>query len=207
MKNLDLFDFIDKSDFYKSHDMASNVSKPRVFQSIELFAGAGGLALGLEMAGFNAILLNEQDKYACQTLRKNRPNWHILEKDISCVDFTEFKGKIDFLSGGFPCQAFSYAGKGEGFNDIRGTMFFEFARAISEIQPKVILGENVKGLLTHDNKRTITTIKQTLQELGYVLIEPKILNAVNFRVPQKRERIFIIGIRQDLAECAKFVWP
>ncbi|MDO4697151.1 MAG: DNA (cytosine-5-)-methyltransferase [Pasteurellaceae bacterium] len=181
------------------------ISQP--FSSIELFAGAGGLALGLEKAGFNAILLNEWDKYACNTLRTNRPNWNVVEGDVCEIDFTRYKGKIDLLSGGFPCQAFSYAGKGEGFNDIRGTMFFQFARAIKETQPKVILGENVKGLVNHDKGRTLATIKQTLKDLGYFLIEPKVLNAVNYRVPQKRERIFIVGIRQDLVNRTQFHWP
>lgn len=200
MTNLSLFDEQIPNQQYYIH---SN----KKISSIELFAGAGGLALGLEKAGFEAVLFNEVDKHACQTLRQNRPNWHILEQDISTVDFHSYRDKVDFLSGGFPCQAFSYAGKGEGFNDIRGTMFFEFARAIKEINPKVILGENVKGLLNHDKGRTLATIKQTLTELGYRVIEPKVLNAVNFRVPQKRERIFIVGVREDLADNADFVWP
>ncbi len=182
-------------------------SRATSFSSIELFAGAGGLALGLERAGFQAVLLNEWDKHACATLRHNRPNWNVLEGDVCDIDFTPYRGKIDLLSGGFPCQAFSYAGKGEGFNDIRGTMFFQFARAIEEVQPKVILGENVRGLLSHDSGRTIATIKQTLRDLGYVLVEPRILNAVHFRVPQKRERVMIVGIRADLADKAQFMWP
>lgn len=181
--------------------------KKQKITSIELFAGAGGLALGLEKAGFEAVLLNEWDKHACNTLRQNRPNWNVVEGDICNIDFTPYRGKVDFLSGGFPCQAFSYAGKGEGFNDIRGTMFFQFARAIQEVQPKVILGENVRGLVSHDNGRTLETIKKTLQELGYRLIEPRVLNAVKYRVPQKRERIFIIGIREDLADKVQFSWP
>ncbi|WP_386695222.1 DNA cytosine methyltransferase [Lonepinella sp. MS14435] len=200
---------------YKQIDLFDEVIEPckmplkndRTFSSIELFAGAGGLALGLEQAGFEAVLLNEWDKNACATLRLNRPNWNIVEGDICEIDFTPYRGKVDFLSGGFPCQAFSYAGKGRGFDDIRGTMFFQFARAIQEVQPKVILGENVRGLVNHDQGRTLATIKQTLQELGYHLIEPRILNAMNYRVPQKRERIFIVGIRQDLAEKAEFHWP
>lgn len=179
----------------------------RTFSSMELFAGAGGLALGLEQAGFQAVLLNEWDKNACATLRHNRPNWNVLEEDICEINFTPYHGKVDLLSGGFPCQAFSYAGKGEGFNDTRGTMFFQFARAINEVQPKVILGENVRGLLNHDNGRTISIINQALYDLGYVLEEVRILNAVNFRVPQKRERVFIVGIRKDFADKAKFIWP
>ncbi|MFQ1015595.1 DNA cytosine methyltransferase [Avibacterium paragallinarum] len=205
MKNLELF-----PDLFEVKSLATQETKPKhtpKYKSIELFAGAGGLALGLEQAGFDAVLLNEWDKHACNTLRINRPHWNILEGDISEIDFSPYLGKIDFLSGGFPCQAFSYAGKGEGFNDIRGTMFFQFARAIKEVQPKVILGENVRGLASHDQGRTLKTIKQTLDELGYHIIEPKILNAVHYRVPQKRERIFIVGIRKDLAHKIDFHWP
>lgn len=203
MKNLELF----PDDFGRIETTPNRRTEKGGFTGIELFAGAGGLALGLEKAGFEAVLLNEWDKHACNTLRRNRPEWNVLEGDICEIDFTPYRDKIDFLSGGFPCQAFSYAGKGEGFNDIRGTMFFQFARAISEIRPKVILGENVRGLVTHDGGRTLATIKKTLQELGYRLIEPKILNAVKYRVPQKRERIFIVGIREDLADNIRFFWP
>ncbi len=205
MKNLELF----PSEFWKQENIKeNNIQKSqKKFSSIELFAGAGGLALGLEQAGFEALLLNEWDKHACNTLRQNRPDWNVVEGDICQIDFTPYRGKVDFLAGGFPCQAFSYAGKGEGFNDIRGTMFFQFARAIQEIQPKVILGENVRGLTTHDSGRTLQTIKKTLSELGYSLIEPRVLNAVKYCVPQKRERIFIVGIRQDLADKVQFHWP
>ena len=118
----------------------------REFSLVELFAGAGGLALGLEKAGFKSILLNEKDKFACQTLRFNRPEWNVIEDDIANVDFRHLQGKVDLLTGGFPCQPFSYAGKQLGFEDIRGTLVFEMARAIKEIQPKVFLAENVKGL-------------------------------------------------------------
>ena len=123
------------------------------FTSIELFAGAGGLALGFEKAGFKHILLNEINKNACQTLAHNRPEWNILEKDISQIDFSEFLNKVDIISGGFPCQAFSYAGNKLGFEDIRGTLFFEFARAIKQAKPKVFLGENVRGLPNYGTKR------------------------------------------------------
>lgn len=199
-------------DFYRMMNLFDNqllndIKPLSNYKSIELFAGAGGLAIGLEKAGFDSILLNEWEKSACATLRKNRPQWNIVEDDVCNINFSRYRGEIDLLSGGFPCQAFSYAGKGEGFNDIRGTMFFQFARAIQEIQPKVILGENVKGLLSHDKGRTIATIKKTITELGYTLIEPKILNAMNYKVPQKRERIIIIGIRNDVAKGIKFSWP
>lgn len=200
MTTLDLFDDIPASKDYSERPQ-------KKYSSMELFAGAGGLALGLERAGFQAVLLNEWDKHACATLRLNRPDWNVVEGDVCGIDFTPYRSQTDLLSGGFPCQAFSYAGKGKGFNDIRGTMFFQFARAIEEVQPKIILGENVRGLLGHDGGRTIATIKQTLRDLGYVLAEPRILNAVNYRVPQKRERVLIVGIRADLAEKAAFAWP
>lgn len=176
------------------------------YSSIELFAGAGGLALGLEMAGFDAIALNEFDKHACNTLRTNRPNWNVLEGDITDLDFSIYEN-VDFLSGGFPCQAFSYAGNQLGFEDTRGTLFFEFARAIKEAQPKVFLGENVRGLLEHDSGRTLATIKSVIANLGYTLIEPKVLRAIFYKVPQKRERLMLVGIRNDLIKHAQFSWP
>ena len=183
-------------------------TKPiKEYKSIELFAGAGGLALGLEKAGFKAELLNEIDPHACSTLKKNRPNWNIMEGDIAEIDFSIYKDKIDFLSGGFPCQSFSYAGKKMGFEDTRGTLFFELARAIKEIQPKVFMAENVKGLLSHEKGQTLETIKTVIDELGYDLVEPRVLKALHYKVPQKRERLILIGIRKDISKLAKFKWP
>ena len=182
-------------------------SPTREFTSIELFAGAGGLALGMEKAGFTHVLLNEVDSDACATLRKNRPQWNVIQGDIHEIDFTEFKDKVDFLSGGFPCQAFSYAGKRLGFEETRGTLFFELARAVKEIQPKVFLGENVKGLFEHDGGKTLETIKNVIKELGYTLIEPRVLKAIQYDVPQKRERLILVAIRNDIAPFVSFKWP
>ncbi len=179
----------------------------RRYHSIELFAGAGGLALGMEKAGFSHVLLNEIDHDACATLRHNRPGWKIAEQDIREISFKRFAGKVDFLSGGFPCQAFSYAGKQGGFTDTRGTLFFELARAVQEIQPFVFLGENVRGLTAHDDGRTLETIKNVIKELGYTLIEPQVLRAIKYQVPQKRERLFLVAIRNDIAGNACFHWP
>lgn len=179
----------------------------RKYTSIELFAGAGGLALGMEMAGFEHLLLNENDHDACQTLHRNRPHWNIIEDDIHNVSFEEYRGKVDFLSGGFPCQAFSFAGKQGGFNDTRGTLFFELARAVKEVQPKVFMGENVKGLTAHDNGKTLEVIKNTIKELGYTLIEPRVLKAIKYNVPQKRERLILVAIRNDIANKVQFNWP
>ena len=124
----------------------SQILPQRPYQLLELFAGAGGLAIGMEQAGFESVLLNEIDAAACKTLRKNRPQWNVVEGDIANIDFTPFHNQIDILSGGFPCQAFSYAGKKLGFEDTRGTLFFEFARAVKETNPKVFVAENVRGL-------------------------------------------------------------
>ena len=179
----------------------------RPYTSIELFAGAGGLALGMEKAGFHHILLNEIDHDACNTLRYNRPRWQVAEQDVRTISFKRFRGEVDFLSGGFPCQAFSYAGKQGGFEDTRGTLFFELARTVKEIQPKVFLGENVRGLTAHDGGRTLETIKRTIRELGYTLIEPKVLKAILYQVPQKRERLLLVAIRNDLADRVRFRWP
>jgi len=184
-----------------------NTHPLREYTSVELFAGGGGLALGLSLAGFSHVLLNEFDNSACNTLRINRPKWNVIEGDVRNVDFTPLCDKVDFLSGGFPCQAFSYAGKQGGFNDTRGTLFFELARAVKEIRPKVFMGENVKGLTSHDNGRTFNTIKNTVAELGYTLVEPRVLKAIMYQVPQKRERLILIAIRNDLAGKVSFRWP
>ena len=179
----------------------------RDYRSVELFAGGGGMALGMEMAGFRHVLLSELDKNACDTLRSNRPQWNIIGGDVRNIDFTPYRGTVDFVSGGFPCQAFSYAGEKRGFEDARGTLFFELARAVKEMQPKVFLGENVKGLFTHDGGRTLQVIKSVIADLGYTLVEPRVLKAVMYCVPQKRERLILVAIRNDLAERVTFRWP
>lgn len=172
------------------------------YNVVELFAGAGGLALGLEKAGFNEVGLVELDKYACKTLRKNRPNWNVIEKDV--VDVAEqgirnYIGdiEVDLLSGGYPCQSFSYAGHQMGLNDVRGTMFYYYAKILDDIQPKMFLAENVKGLVSHDNGKTLETMLEVFASIGYK-VTWKVLNAWDYNVAQKRERILIVGIRNDL---------
>ena len=125
------------------------------FKVLELFAGAGGLAVGMEKAGIKCVALNEIDKWACQTLRENRPKWDVLEGDVKSFDFTKYNNKVDIVTGGFPCQAFSYAGKKLGLQDARGTLFYEFARVVKEVNPLICIGENVKGLLSHEKGKTI----------------------------------------------------
>lgn len=176
---------------------------PNGYSSIDLFAGAGGTALGLENAGFHHVLLAEIDKNPVNTLRKNRPGWNIAHNDIAELDFTPYRGKIDLVEGGFPCQAFSRAGKEQGFDDPRGAMFFQFARAVNEIMPKMFVGENVKGLLLHEKGETFKTIVNTLQNIHddqdhHYRVGYRVVKAQCHDVPQKRERLIIMGIRDDI---------
>lgn len=188
----DLFDEIDVTS-------NSNYTEPHHnYSVIELFAGAGGLAIGLEKAGLKCVALNDVDKWACQTLRENRPNWNVLEGDIKNFKFTDYKNKVDVVTGGFPCQAFSYAGKKLGLKDARGTLFYEFARVVKEVNPSICIGENVRGLLSHDKGKTLQGMISILDEIGYNVVPIKVLKAVDYKVPQKRERLILVGIRKDI---------
>lgn len=181
--------------------------------TIELFAGAGGLALGVEKAGFDTLGLIEFDADACETLKLNRPKWNVIHDDIaniSCLDLEEYfgiaKGELDLLSGGAPCQAFSYAGKRLGFEDTRGTLFYHYAVFLQKLQPKMFLFENVRGLLTHDGGKTYQTMLNVFEDAGYE-IQKQVLNAWDYGVAQKRERLITIGIRKDLANVLHFDFP
>lgn len=183
------------------------------YTTIELFAGAGGLALGVENAGFESLGLIEFDKSASETLKLNRPNWRVINDDIaniSCLDLEEYfnikKGELDLLSGGAPCQAFSYAGKRLGLEDARGTLFYHYATFLQKLQPKMFLFENVKGLLSHDKGKTYATITDIFAQTGYT-IQKAVLNAWDYGVPQKRERLITIGIRNDLLDKIHFSFP
>lgn len=184
-----------------------------MFTTIELFAGAGGLALGVEKAGFHTIGLVECDRDACDTLCKNRPEWNVICDDIANVSgqdleqlFGVKRGKLDLLSGGAPCQAFSYAGKRLGLEDARGTLFYHYAVFLEKLQPKMFLFENVRGLLTHDKGKTYRTILDIFEKTGYV-IQKEVLNAWDYGVAQKRERLITVGIRKDLAGKIKYTFP
>lgn len=180
-------------------DEVSNFVLPENDYSVlELFAGAGGLAIGLEKAGIKCVALNEIDKWACNTLRKNRPNWNVLEGDVKDFNFVEYKNKVDVVTGGFPCQAFSYAGKKLGLKDARGTLFYEFARVVKEVNPPICIGENVRGLLSHEKGKTLEGMISILDEIGYNVVPVQVLKAINYKVPQKRERLILVGVRKDI---------
>lgn len=162
---------------------------------LDLFAGIGGFRLGMESAGHECVGFCEIDKYA----RASYKAIHNTEGEIELHDITRVTdesirrfGSVDVICGGFPCQAFSIAGHRRGFEDTRGTLFFEICRFASVLRPKYLFLENVRGLLNHDGGATFETIIRTLDELGYD-VEWQVLNSKNFGVPQNRERVFIIG--------------
>ena len=143
----------------------------------------------------------------------HRPEWRVINDDIaniSCLDLQEYfglkRGELDLLSGGAPCQSFSYAGKRLGLEDARGTLFYHYAKFLEQLQPKMFLFENVRGLLTHDKGRTYKTITDIFESTGYT-IQKKVLNAWDYGVAQKRERLITIGIRNDLTNQIKFTFP
>ncbi|NNJ27453.1 DNA cytosine methyltransferase [Alienimonas chondri] len=173
------------------------------FRFIDLFAGIGGFRLGFEAAGGECVFSSEIDADACDTYEANfgdRPHGDITQ--ISAADVPEH----DLILGGFPCQAFSIIGKRRGFEDTRGTLFFDVARLIKHHRPAAAVLENVKQFRTHDGGRTCATVVRTLEELGYT-VHVTVLNALNYGVAQRRERTFIIALRSDLDGANEFQWP
>lgn len=164
---------------------------------LDLFSGIGGFRLGLEQAGHTPVGWVEIDKFARQSyqaIHDTDGEWTATDiTKVTDEEWREFNGKVDIIAGGFPCQAFSIAGKRMGFLDsTKGTLFFEVARAAQQIKPRYLFLENVKGLLNHDSGNTFRTILNTLDELGYD-VEWRVLNSKDFGVPQNRERVYIIG--------------
>lgn len=169
---------------------------------IDLFAGLGGFRLALESLGARCVYSNEWDEPVKKVYEKNF--LAVPEGDITQVDETKIP-EHDILCAGFPCQAFSISGKQRGFEDSRGTLFFDVARIIKAKKPKIVFMENVKNFAVHDKGRTLNVVKNTMIELGYTF-NSKVLNAVDYGVPQKRERIYMVCFRQDL-EIDKFDFP
>lgn len=174
------------------------------YKMIDLFAGVGGIRLGFEQAGpVETVFSSDIDPYASKTYEENFG-------DNSLCDVTKIKEKelpsFDILSAGFPCQAFSNAGKRLGFNDTRGTLFFDVARIVKEKKPRVVFLENVKGLLGHDNGNTFKIILATLEELKYDVFYEVLNTHVHGNIPQNRERIYIVAFRKDL-KISEFEFP
>lgn len=183
---------------FDTHDIPFKPNENPQFKFIDLFAGIGGFRLALQNLGGKCVFTSEWDKEAQKTYRANFgevPFGDITKKEIKAY----IPDSFDVLCAGFPCQAFSIAGKRGGFEDTRGTLFFDVAEIIKTRQPKAIFLENVKGLVNHDKGRTLQTILNVLRnDLEYYVPEPQIMNAKYFGVPQNRERIYIVGFRKDL---------
>jgi len=170
--------------------------------SVEICAGAGGLALGLERAGFAPLALIDNDAPCCNTLRFNRPNWNVIEDDVRLFSATRYEG-VDVLAGGVPCPPFSKAGKQEGKNDERD-LFPEAIRLVDECRPHAVLLENVRGFLDPVFEDYRQNLKHELEQMGYT-VDWKLLNASDFGVSQLRPRVAIVAIKRDQAE--HFSWP
>jgi len=158
---------------------------------IEMFSGIGGFRLGLEYSNWKCVWANDWDKWANKIYKKNFSDGELIEGNIRTIDASSIPNHT-LLTAGFPCEAFSIAGKRKGFEDTRGTLFYDVARITKVKKPLLILLENVKGLLNHDKGRTFARILQTLDEMGY-WIEWQVFNSKRFGVPQSRGRLFIVG--------------
>lgn len=165
------------------------------YKFIDLFAGIGGFRIALESFGAQCVYSNEWDKYAQETYKMNFGD--VPEGDITQVDEKNIPDH-DILCAGFPCQAFSISGKQQGFEDSRGTLFFDVVRIVKEKRPKVVFLENVKNFATHDGGKTLNVVRNTMNELGYSF-QYSVLNPVDYGVPQKRERIYMICFRNDIS--------
>lgn len=201
----------------KGHDVGSCAKKPKAavdlgsfaaaaqdtnFRYVELFAGIGGFRIALDRLGGHCVFSSEMDRFARASYLANygdRPAGDITR--ISEEDIPQH----DILVGGFPCQSFSFSGERKGFEDHRGVLFLEIVRILKKHQPKVILLENVRGLLTHEDGKTLKVIISHLDKVGYE-IKHRLLDAVNL-VPQERKRIYIVGIRKDLVDASDFAFP
>ncbi|HHW94482.1 MAG TPA: DNA cytosine methyltransferase [Mogibacterium sp.] len=178
-----------------------------MFKSIDLFAGIGGIRLGFDQAfkdEIETVFISEWDKKAQETYRANFNDEIEIMGDITKIDEKDIPDH-DILLAGFPCQAFSLAGQKKGFEDARGTLFFDVARIVKYHKPKVVFAENVKNLVNHDRGRTFKVIRGILKDLGYEVFY-KVLNSKDFGVPQNRERIYIVAFRNDIAPCS-FKFP
>lgn len=180
------------------------------YKFIEVCAGAGGLSKGFTEKGFIPILLNDNNKHCCETLKLNNThsNVEILCKSMDEIDYMKYSTMdIDVLMGGVPCQSFSHAGKREGLKDNRGKLMFQFIDMVHTIYPKIFVIENVKGLITLNKGKTLKLILNKINEYGKYKVQYKVLNSNDYNVPQKRERLFIVGVLNTIQKEFKFPKP
>ena len=183
----------------------TSVSKQRTF--IEVCSGAGGLSCGLINAGFIPLLLNDVNKDCCATLVKNHPGVEVSHKSMENIDVSRFIDKVDLLTGGVPCQSFSQAGKRKGLTDSRGKLMYCFADLVKQVKPKIFMIENVRGLTTHNKGETLRTIISLLNVNNEYNVSVKLLNSLNYGVPQKRERVFIVGVLKKFRKTFRYPLP
>jgi DNA (cytosine-5)-methyltransferase 1 len=192
------------SSVYEENIIISTEPHSHQYTFIEVCAGGGGLSAGLIKSGFTPILLNDNDNDCCKTLKHNHPTANIICGSMDKIDYYQYIDKVDLLTGGVPCQSFSQAGLRKGLDDPRGGLMFKFIEIINLIKPKIFMIENVKGLLTHDNGKTIQKIIEALNNNNLYNINYKCLDASNYNVPQKRERVFIVGVLKSVNRSFEF---
>jgi DNA (cytosine-5)-methyltransferase 1 len=186
------------------------IIKKKVIQKptfIEVCSGCGGLSSGFINNGFKPIFLNEINKTFCDTLEANHPGVKILNQSMEDLNLEPYINSVDILMGGVPCQSFSQAGKRKGLKDKRGNLILTFIKMIEKLNPKIFLIENVKGLKTHEKGNTLETIIEKINEIGNYNTKYQVLNANDYNVPQKRERLIIIGVRNDIQKDYQYPIP
>jgi DNA (cytosine-5)-methyltransferase 1 len=174
---------------------------------VEVCAGCGGLGSGFIEAGFRPVLMNEIDPVCCETLKRNHPEHAAAVRQCSMRDISLKGMDVDLLMGGVPCQAFSQAGERKGLEDPRGQLLLDFNRLVLECLPRILLVENVRGLATHNKGKTLDSVISLLRNEGNYEIQHRVLNAFDYEVPQKRERMIIVGVRSDVKKRYEFPTP
>jgi DNA (cytosine-5)-methyltransferase 1 len=175
---------------------------------IEVCSGCGGLSTGFMNVGWNAILLNEIIPIFSSTLKKNHPETKVETKDMQNLDLSDYVGKVDVLMGGVPCQSYSQSGHRLGLEDPRGKLILDFNRLVRQVSPKILMVENVEGLLTHNKGETLKSVLELFKNEDAYHMYYKLLNAGHYEVPQKRKRVFIIGVRDDIWRArGEFTYP
>ena len=187
-----------------STDNTIDTTQKRTYTFIEVCAGGGGLSAGLIKAGFTPVLLNDNNRDCCKTLKHNHPTANVVCEPMDKIDYSQYVNKVDLLTGGVPCQSFSQAGLRKGLDDPRGDLMIKFVEILNLVNPKIFMIENVKGLLTHDNGKTIEKIIDALNKNKLYNISYKCLDASKYDVPQKRERVFIIGVLKSITRSFEF---
>lgn len=190
---------------FSKNDIKIN-SLTKMYTFIEVCAGGGGLSAGLIKAGFTPVLLNDNNSDCCKTLKHNHPEANVVCGSMDKIDYSSYVNKVDLLTGGVPCQSFSQAGLRKGLDDPRGDLMLKFIEILNLIKPKLFMIENVKGLLTHDDGKTIERIIEMLNKNEAYDITFKCLDASKYDVPQKRERVFIVGVLKTIIT-KKFEFP